>query len=246
MRERGRTHGVYHPRVEADSFFALIPEAFGYPLRGTAKYIILLGAVFFLFLDAMAMVPLYGILAAILAAGYMASFLFEVVGYSAGGRRDLPDWPAVSSIYEDIIVPAFCMIGTLAVCVLPGAVLWIWTLMTDRQLGVAALVTLIVGLACYPMALLGVALNRTFEALNPLVIAAAIVQVPLEYATVCVLFVGLAALGVVAPVPLLGAVPLVGLLGQQILSLYLAVVQMRLLGLLYYTKADALGWFAVE
>lgn len=246
MRERSQRWVVQHPKVEADSFFALIPGAFVYPLRGNAKYLLLMGAVLFSVLQIMAMVPFYGILAALLALGYMASFMFEVVGNSASGYLDMPGWPSLSSFYEDVFLPAAWLIVTFATCMLPYIVVLIWGTTADRDVALLGLVLRTIGLACFPMALLGVALNRTLSALNPLVIVAAIVRVPLEYATICALIFTASVLRYAALDQLMAAVPFLGFLLQTALSIYLIVVQMRLLGLLYYTKAEALGWFAVD
>jgi hypothetical protein len=246
MLVRGRTRGIQHPTVDADSFFALVPEAFAYPLRKTGKYLLLLGAAFFMVLEFVSMFGVFGLVFGLLGAGYMASFLFDVVDYSALGRKDIPRWPDLSNYYEDIFVPAFCMIGAFAVCLLPYIAVCIWAAAEMREVPAWGLALLVAGLVCAPMALLGVAMTRSAAGLNPLKIIAAIVRVPLEYATICALFALLAVVEWAAAAGLTAAVPLGSLFLRNVLSLYLAIVQMRLLGLLYYTKSDALGWFAIE
>ncbi|NLW49277.1 MAG: hypothetical protein GXY85_00340 [Candidatus Brocadiaceae bacterium] len=246
MGERNNRWMVPHPTVESDSFFALIPEAFVYPLRGNGKYLLLMGAVLLSILGLMCMVPIYGFLATFLILGYMASFMFEVVAQSASGHVDMPRWPSLTSFYDDVFVPAAWLIVTFATCMLPFIALLIWGHAVDRDIGPATGILRVVGLACFPMALLGVALNRTVSALNPLAIVAGIARVPLEYAAICTLFVGISAVRALALPSLIASGPFLGYLLQNGVWIYLTTVQMRLLGLLYYTKADALGWFAVE
>ncbi len=107
------------------------------------------------------------------------------------------------------------------------------------------------------MALLAVAMKDSPLAANPLVVVPAIFKVPLEYlvtVVVLALVMGIRALGE----PLISSVfprgltthsmpKLFAYLGAEgfwkLAAVYLLAVNMRILGLLYLTKKQKLGWF---
>ena len=85
----------------------------------------------------------------------------------------------------------------------------------------------------------------SLAALNPLLIMPSILKIRLAYGlAVAVLFAAYAVnwlgdryLGSVIPIPIVPDVI------AEFLSLYLVTVEMRVLGLLYWTKKEELGWF---
>ena len=105
---------------------------------------------------------------------------------------------------------------------------------------------MIFGCLYFPLAFTAVTMADSLDGLNPLVIVPSNLKIPGEYLLVVLLSVGIyfaetfgnALLGSVLPIPILPT------LVSQFLGLYLGVVEMRLLGLLYWTKRADLGWFS--
>jgi hypothetical protein len=133
------------------------------------------------------------------------------------------------------------LLAILAVCLGP-AILYSWLASNAREWLVLTLWVL--GLGCLPMALLAVTIYDSVAALNPLLLVLSIVRVPLEYAATC-LVVALLCVGLgLASQELREAARVPGLstIVGEFFSLYTFTVVMRVVGLLYYTKRDRLGW----
>jgi len=229
--------------VEMRGFYELVGDAFVYPLRGRGKWLLLVGTLFFTVAGWFTIVPLFGLLLALLIAGYLCAYMFRVVGRSAQGDRQLPDWPGFTDLYEDIVYPLLLVVGTALLAFLPAIVLGLGHLFGGWQTETAFVAALVVGLLYLPMALLGVCLNQTFAMAGPHIVIPAILKVPLEYLTVCSVLGVVVVLQTLAGKHVLDRLPLLGGLLGQFLSLYCLVLEMRLLGVLFYTRRERLGWF---
>ncbi|HKI68916.1 MAG TPA: hypothetical protein VKA67_04965, partial [Verrucomicrobiae bacterium] len=127
----------------------------------------------------------------------------------------------------------------------PAAVLTIAAPDNSPWLGWVMTTSIICGCVYFPMAFSAVALFDTVTAVNPLLVIPSILKIPWEYLTTVALF-GLMLLirwvgktFVVALVP----IPVLPNAFFSFISLYLLTVEMRILGLLYWTKKAELGWF---
>jgi len=103
------------------------------------------------------------------------------------------------------------------------------------------------GCVYFPMAFTAVAMADSVVAVNPLVVIPSIMKVLGQY-LLTVVVLGLILLirwllfrllETILPIPLLPTVI------TSLLGLYLLVVEMRILGLLYRTNKDRLGWYTV-
>ena len=94
-----------------------------------------------------------------------------------------------------------------------------------------------------PMGVLRVAMFQTIEALSPVATIRSILKVPTPYMVVCMILMFLvyarAVLGV-----LLMAVPYVGGVMESIIGFFFLILEMRVLGLLYYAYQDRFNWFS--
>ena len=251
------------------AFATEVPLAFTYPFRGNGIILLISGAVLFTLLDYLASLACLGTVIGIAATGYLFAYMQRIIASSALGDREMPQWPDLSEFWSDLLRPALLYLWTLMVCFGP-ALLVAYTLsqplvavvqaaaaafqpggpaflLTAGQLwpvfavlGVAAF-----GAFCFPMTLLAVAMTDNFLAVNPLVIVPSIFRVLGPYLIAFFVLAGLlhvAVLGGVAgkfiPIPILPA------LIVRFLSLCLLAVEMRILGLLYLTNRERLGWFA--
>jgi hypothetical protein len=104
---------------------------------------------------------------------------------------------------------------------------------------------LVLGCVLFPMAFLAVTLFDSLTALNPLLLVVSILKIPSAYLFAVLILltgVGVSWLGdlfltKLMPIPILPGIV------SQFVGLYLATVEMRVLGLLYWTKQGELGWF---
>jgi hypothetical protein len=86
--------------------------------------------------------------------------------------------------------------------------------------------------------------------MNPRVVIPSICRIPAEYGVYCLVFVlltgaaGLAFRWIQEYPVLLWQYPIYRLLSMEFIFLYLTVVEMRLLGLLFFTGRNKLGWRA--
>ena len=234
----------YQDMEESRNFFVLLPGAFAYPFRGRGKFLLIGGAIFFWVARFLSVVPLVGIVIAIFVAGYLCAFMLNVIDSSGKGDRELPNWPDFSDFASDILYPLFLVIGTVALCFLPAIVLLIVPAFSDWETTRLVRIAFVAGLLYLPMGLMAVALRDSLAALNPLLIIPSIVRVPLQYLTACVLLAAVVALRYFAGRFVGGALPLlIGLLIVDFLGLYFLMVEMRILGLIYYGNEKRFRWF---
>jgi hypothetical protein len=234
------------------NFFALWREAFSYPLKKDGAILLLCGTVVFSFLDGARWVLFTGIksmgflggsfwatflLCIVMSVGYLFAFMQGVIQSSARGDKVMPDWPEISGFWDDLVVPFFQFTCIWLLCLGPGVALLFVT-------PLAGVPVICLGLFCMPMAILTVAMADTFAGYNPITMFSGIGKVPGPYLTTCGIF-----LVIIAAVQGLRMflewteIPIVTTVISAAVGLYGITVEMRLLGLLYYTNQDKLAWF---
>ena len=180
-------------------------------------------------------------------SGYVTVYYVSIIGSSAAGEEELPDWPDLSSLWEDIIRPLLLLAAAFIVSVMPLIICVFiaggWAVMGSEALtNFWVVVGVALGLLYLPMSLLAIAMYDSVLALNPVTIIGSIFKIPLQYLMACVLFF-LVYYANVRITPYLGQIPWVGLVIQVFVSLCLMMVLMRILGLIYYGNSKKLGWF---
>lgn len=242
-------------RERSRNLFLCLGEVFRYPFRASGIVLmvggsLLMGGYQFMMAWASRVGP-FGIGAIILFTflfvGYFTAYLHKIVLASANGDQELPDWPDFSSLWDDIALPALHFIGVWLISFGPvqyyvfrhgmEANPWVW------------IALLLVGLIYFPMACLSVTMFNTLLAANPLTVFASMFKVLQNYYLASFIFWGAFltsfALDVVLamlPTNLL-AVRLVLWAISVPISVYLFVIEARVLGLIYYGNSDKLGWF---
>jgi len=231
------------PRARAEavhpSFARLLPGAFVYPFRGSGVILLVAGAVFFLVLG---MLPIIGLL----ITGYLFSYAKRIVAASATGEDDPPDWPDFTNWYDDILAPYGHLIALVVLTFGPSVLLGIFLPKTAAWSEALVMAAIVAGAFLAPMAMLALAMFDTVAALNPAALILSIARIPGHY------IVGAVAFGLVigaymvtdATIEAVFPVPFLGSLVAGFVNLYLVAVAMRILGLLYRCKKDALGWFS--
>lgn len=254
----------FAPEIEK-GFWARIPGAFLYPLRGVGVIIVVVGIVLVALLKlgeaaieyrTIRMI-IFGVIMEIFVGGYLFTFLQAIIHSTEAGDRELPDLPGISNFLDDVIVPFGRLLTLSLVCFGPAVGIGIWLAVTHQPgLLAAFIVALALGYFYFPMAFLAVATLDSLGAANPLLVVPSILRAPGEY------FVALGVLASVFATQFFGALLLgflfpegwiihamggmVAMLAMMaflsFLSLYLLMVAVHLLGLIFVTKKERLGW----
>jgi hypothetical protein len=236
-----------------ESFFAAALSAFAYPFRGWGLVALVVGTVVTGLLGLGAPF-LFLYMVKLLVYGYVCNYLFNIVLHTASDDDRPPEFPDFSNWWEDILHPLLLVIGTTLYCFAP-ALLWFmiylgycyyqgWIPEPDEPLCAAGVLGFgFLGLLYYPMALLAVAMFGSKTGLNPRVVVPSILRVPGPYLVVCALLAVVAGVQIIFRLVLPGQ-SLIALFAAQFLSLCGLMISMRLLGVLYRTHKQRLGWFA--
>jgi hypothetical protein len=230
------------------NFFALWREAFSYPLKKDGAILLACGTFVFSLLDGGRVVLSHfrfagslGIaywLCLIMSVGYLFAFMQNIVQASSQGEEKMPDWPEISGFWDDLTIPFFRFGVIWFLCLGPG----IAVMLTVSPM--AGVPLLVLGLFCLPMTILTVCLADGIAGLNPIVIFSGIGKVPLPYLTICGIFLVIIALMHESQNLLdLTGIPVLPTVISTFISLYGITVEMRLLGLLYFTNKSKLAWF---
>jgi len=239
---------------ETATFGSLLPTAFKYPLQQDGLVILLCGTVLFAFLDFARLILLKVIaflglflglaflipmvLTFVMSVGFLFAYMQNIISATANGNDNLPGWPQISGFWDDVVVPCLRFMTIFAVWVGPGILM----LPVSTPIGV---MLMLLGLFCVPMSFLTVSLADSVAGLNPLLIFSSISKVPGPYLIACVFFLVIIGLesfceSFLRLAPIFIAPAVVG----KFVSLYGLTVEMRILGLLYYTNKEKLSWFS--
>ncbi len=215
-----------------------LPGALIYPFQGSGVMLLIAGTAFFYLLGTL---PLLGML----LTGYMFSYAKSIISTTAQGRGDLPDWPDFSNWMEDMLAPLLQLLALLVLFFGPAVIIAAWHPGTKMQAAASFLAAMAFGAFFAPMGILALAMFDSLAALNPIALAWSILRVPMHYLVAAALFELTLALHALAAGALtnLIRIPILPQVISSFLYLYLVAVGMRVLGLLYWTRKDALGWF---
>jgi hypothetical protein len=235
------------------NFFALWREAFSYPFKKDGAILLGCGTVVFGFLEGarwvlITAIKFLGILSAslwfafflclVMSVGYLFALMQSVIQSTARGDKAMPDWPEISGFWDDLVVPFFQFTCIWCLCLGPGIAVMLFVS------PLAGLPLLFLGLFCLPMAILTVSMADSIGGLNPFIIFSGVGKVPLPYLTTCGIFLVVIALMHGSRMLLeLTGIPVLPTVVSTFISLYGLTVEMRLLGLLYFTNKSKLAWF---
>lgn len=233
----------------------LLGEAFGYPMRGDARKLLVLGWVVFAVLDGLrayleflmglsrGLAPLFLMLylpVGLVATGYYLACLQGILQASANGEDRMPDWPEVMTFWDEIVRPFLRFTATVGLMLGPGLVV--------QRMGYVTVGfgLMLLGLFVLPMALLAVGLTESLGALSPVRLFSGVAAMPGSYVATCAVLLGLL---VVMGAMRLGlewiGIPVLPEAVGSGLALYGGCVGARALGSLYHRYRRALGWFRV-
>lgn len=239
---------LIRPGADKENFFANVHKAFAYPFKGNGVLFLIIGAIFFVLVDFLGIFAWY---LRVMYVSYTFAYVQRVIHTAAQGSDEGAGWPDVSEFWDDIVVPFFQTLTLGVVCAGPAVGIAIWvgwdaissgTVETEYLILLGAAVAF--GAIYYPMAFLAMAMFDSVSAINPLVVIPAMVRVPLEYLTVLFLSVLIFVLRWlnVALMEML-SLGILSLAFTTFVGLYFLTVQGRLLGLMYFSKREKIGWF---
>ena len=256
---------TWAPGAGTKGFFARIPGAFIYPFRGGGVFVMIVGLMIFIGLKLGTILMraggirsiVMGIVMEISAGGYLFTYLQNILFATANEERELPDLPGVDNFLEDVLLPFFRLVGLAIVCFGPAIGL---AFLAPRITFLPAAIAQLIGYVYFPMAFLAVAMLDSVVAANPLLVVRSMFRVPLEYifALAFLFFVsviyfgGMYAIGQIFyegfETRSMGM--LFGMIGSYVfmslVGLYLLLVAIHILGLIFATKKDKLGWLDGE
>jgi len=238
--------------VRERTFFGELPKAIIYPFRGAGVLVIIVATIVFAALGFLSG-GITGIVTKAVALGYFFAFVQSIIHTTASGDDALPHLPPM----EGLISNFFSLLGTVLMAFGP-AILFLFLAVGEEQTwaGIAIIPAVIFGCLYFPMAFLAVAIKDNVFASNPLVVVPSILRVPLEYIVTAVLLSGVFGvrwLGDTISESMGGKALMTSSMSEMFLlfglraiwafvSVYLLTVTMRILGLLYLTRREKLGW----
>jgi Inner membrane component of T3SS, cytoplasmic domain len=234
------------------SFLASLPGTFIYPFRGSGVLILVFSAILFAALGAR-MAGLFSIIIKIVALGYLFSYMQNIIHATANEETQMPELPGMDDLFGGFLR----LVGTVLVSF--GLTLG---LLVARLSGVdipvsVIIISMLIGCLYFPMAFLVVAMKDNVMACNPLVVVPSILRVPGQYLVTVILFAflfGFQQIGnLISSIAGSTAFTTTDMsvmflsFGIRIIwsfiSVYLLTVNMRILGLLYLTQKEKLGWY---
>lgn len=235
------------------SIYAMLPGAFAYPVKGLGWAVIVAGAVCFWVLFSLLALPVFGcfgifkLLLGIGIGGYLCAYMIKIIGSSAAGREEPPDWPDLTGFWDDILRPLLLVVTTALFSFLPliaRVVAFEWSAGDDVSCPRDGVywICLVWGLLYLPMGLIAVALFDSFTALNPLLVVRGILKTLPAYLVAAGIFLLCYVVSGWLQELISAAVPVVGSLIAGVVALYFLMVEMHVLGLIYCTHAKRLGW----
>ncbi len=250
-------------------FYARLPGAFVFPFRGSGVLVLIVGTLLLALVKAGSGMGVsgfrggmsfgwWGLMARVIVLGYLFTYMQSIIHSTALEEEKMPPLPDMTNFWEDILLPCLQLIGLTLISFAPAIGVGCWVIATEQEsMGVPLFSAFTLGCLYFPMAFLAVAMLDRVAAANPLQVIPSIFKVPLEYLVAIVALAGVLGIRALGDVTLLMLFPkglatrsipkLLEMFAAQafwsLVSLYLLTVGMRILGLLYVTKKDKLGWY---
>ena len=231
---------------EDRSFWKCVPDILKYPLRGSGLALLGLGAIWSVIMDLLTGFSFILILFFLISTfGYLFAYMQKIIMTTANGEDDLPTWPDLTEVWQDLIFPCFIFLWTFLVCFAPPIIYEVSCVRQGLDINLGILFPLYAwGFLYFPMALLAVAMTNNFLAVNPLVVLPSITRLAGQYAFVTTLFFVMVALRfVVAGFIGRTGIPFVSSILSAFIALYFLAVEMRMLGMMYFLNRRRLRWF---
>ena len=222
-------------------WFEILLDALTYPPRKEGWFILLPGALLGI---ALAIGSLFGmhfaIFPLIFGTAYFAAYYLSVIESTISGRDQPPDWPAISSLSDDLMRPLLVFMVAAFVSFAPSLAYHLAVHQEDRSHLVVQLLNWL-GKIYFPMALLSHVMQSTFTSLLPHQVLPAMARSWFGYLIVTGLLVAMGLLSDAA-LELTSSLSWTGPLFGFLILLWFLLVHGRLMGLFYLKYQQKLGW----
>ena len=219
---------------------SMLVDTLTYPVRSGGLLMIAIGAGFSILMSIGALGGILGVVAFAFGGGFFASYYLDIINTTVNGSDDVPDWPSISDFMDDIVSPLLKTMGVSLICGLP----LLLTLLLDKASPLkepCEVVSVAFMVFYFPMATLGLVLHGHLGGCLPHRVLPAIFRSLPAYLLVVVMFAVLLFLSSLSET--IGSkVPFVGAVLTAAPTLYLLMAQGRLIGLLYRSKREQIGW----
>jgi hypothetical protein len=232
-------------------FLARLPGAILYPFRGTGILVLIVGTLVFAGLNIIS-AGLFSILMKIVALGYLFSYMQNIIFAAAAEEKEMPELPGMDDVFG-----GFCRLAGTVLMSFGMAIGLLAARFFNVDVPLSAIfITGIFGVLYFPLAFLAVAMKDNVMAANPLVVVPSILRVPLQYLVTVFVFVSIFGVQQIGNLVAAGSqsvtfstpdmtVMFIAIGFQMIwsfISVYLLTVNSHILGLLYVTQKEKLGW----
>jgi hypothetical protein len=239
-------------QAPSKGFYAKLPGAFLYPLKGWGLLILFCATISFSALHFISF-GLIGMITRIALYGFVFLFMQNIILTTTSDENEPLCLPEMSNLFS----AALQLAGTILASFWLAIALAIAKFNDVAIPSEAILASVILGGIYFPMALLVVAMKDSSLAANPLIVVPAMLKLPLRYSVTVVLLLGVFGVRQLGNL-ISGGAGTVALrthnsdmffvaVGIQavwaLLSVYLLTVTMRILGLFYNASKRTLGWF---
>ena len=232
-------------------FMLSLPGAFIYPFRGTGVLILIFSTILFSALSVVS--GIFSILMTMAAIGYLFSYMQNIIHATANEEEQMPELPGMDDLFSGFMRLA----GTVVMSFGPTLGLLVAKYYEVEIPISAIIITILLGCLYFPMAFLVVAMKDNVMACNPLVVVPSILRVPSQYIVTVIMFAAIFAFqqignfvssmaGSTVFTTTSMSVMFTALAIKIVWSLvkvYLLTVNMRIMGLLYLTQKEKLGWY---
>lgn len=233
------------------SFLRGLPGTFIYPFRGMGLLMLIASTIVISALSFFR-IGIFGILMKIIAIGYLFSFMQNIIHATANEEDEMPELPGMDDVFGGFLRLAGTVVMSFG---LPIAMLV--ARFFDVEIPVSAiLITALLGCIYFPMAFLAVAITDNVMSSNPMIVLPSIVRVFGQYVVTVIIFASIFGVQQIGNLVSAGAASVtftttdtsvflmsIGYrLVWSFISVYLLTVNMRILGLLYATQREKLGW----
>jgi len=231
------------PDVEfaSASWSRVVREALAYPVRPENLMGLVVAAVVVSLVSITKFAPLVGIPVFLGGMSYIAAYYFQTVELTINGRSDMPDWPDLSSYWDDFVIPGFQM---LVISILSYLPLFVSLMCLDEeQAGLVALgeiFGMLFAAAYFPMATLGVVCSGSVVGAMPHRVMPAIMRCFPGYLLCMGLFLVIEIVRSLSGVT--SGFPFTLMLIIGFVGIYGMFVQARLTGMIYLRSSEKLPW----
>ncbi len=213
----------------------MVDDLIRYPLKGSGKYIIVIGAIVYLMFSFLSIFPLIGIIFSVISSGFFAAYFFDIVNSTATGKNEPCDFPDVRDFWSDIFGPWLCIVSAFLFSFGP---LLLINILEIPSIFIR-IVFLIFGFIHFPMAVLNVAIYRNALAAFWFNTIDSIKRCPLEYGVLLIILVLITIINIILD-NILITIPVLGWIIIFLLWMYFLMLQSRLLGLFYRENSTKL------